>query len=598
MEISDDIKKRTILNQNSINYYNNELIISLDKSEKISKQSELYICKIKYENGKFGTGFLCKIPFPNENYYLPVLMTNEHVFNKDEIEKNKKKLIITFDNDKIEKTINITPERKIYISKDYDITIIEIFPEYDNIFHFLEVDIPNKYTNEFIYILQYPNGDKCSISYGKIISVKDFNIIYDCSTEQGSSGGPILILNNYKIIGIHRGIDNTSNYKIGSSFKKPIEEFNSIFLNKNNIIKKNYINCILCTYIIKNEEEFNLLYDYNEDLLGIDLDLNKLYKQGKKKKKFLEENINIYIDDQIIKFNFKYKTNKKKIKVKFIFKEILNDLSFIFFNCKYLESIDLSPFDAIHVTNMSYMFGGCESLKSIDFFSFNTSNVTNMSGMFCECESLEGINLTSFNTSKVINMNQIFFGCSAIKAIDLTSFNTINVTNMSKMFANCYSLKYLYINLINTINVEDMSQMFSKCSSLKSIDLSSFKTSKVINMDGMFEYCLSLEFLDASSFDTINVTDMKFMFMNCVAIKWINLSSFMTFNVTNMSQMFFGCCLLESLDLSLFNSYKARNTIEMMFFGCISLKNVKCMMDPNILYLVNKSKMIDYNLFK
>ena len=98
-------------------------IIPLDKSEYISKQSELYICKIYGNGGKIGTGFLCKIPYPNEIKYLPVLMTNEHIINKDELLENKE-LKITLDEDRVGKIINITPERKIYSHKDYDITII------------------------------------------------------------------------------------------------------------------------------------------------------------------------------------------------------------------------------------------------------------------------------------------------------------------------------------------------------------------------------------------------------------------------------------------------------------------------------------------
>ena len=571
------------------NNYNSGLTIPHDKTRNISKQLRLYICKL-IGYGKSGTGFFCKIPYPNKLKYLHVLMTNEHVINKDELLENKK-FKVTFDDDKIERTIYITPERKIYSSakndidklQKYDVTIIEIFPEQDNIFHFLELDITNNNINEIIYILQYPGKLKSSISYGKIIDIVGYNMYNDCSTLKGSSGGPILLLKNYKVIGIHKIFNGYNN--IGTSLIEPIKEFNSIFLNENKIIKNSYINCILCEYSIKNEEEFDLLHDYNLNRLDMNYELSQLYNKGKKKKKLLEENINIYINDKLIKFNFKYKTTEKIIYVKFIFKEILNDLSFMFYNCKCLKSVDMSPFDALNVTDMSYMFGGCESLESIDFFSFNTSNVTNMSGLFSECKSLKSIDLSSFNTSNVINMKEMFNLCSSIKTLDLTSFNTINVTNVNKMLADCHSLKYLLLSSFNTTNVINMSQMFSRCLSIKFIDLSSFNTSKVIDMSQMFEYCQSLEEIDLSSFNTINVKDMKLMFNSCFSLKSLDLSKFNTINVKYMTNMFCGNFSLQSLDLS---SFSTNNVINLngMFLGCNALKNVKCK-DQTILNLVN-----------
>ena len=48
----------------------------------------------------------------------------------------------------------------------------------------------------------------------------------------------------------------------------------------------------------------------------------------------------------------------------------------MFKNCSYKVEIDLSHFDASHVTNMGYMFEGCTKLTSINFNNFDTSNVT------------------------------------------------------------------------------------------------------------------------------------------------------------------------------------------------------------------------------
>ena len=56
-------------------------IISYESSKRIIKQMEKNICKIKIGNEQ-GTGFFCKIPFPNKDNMLPVLITNNHVINE------------------------------------------------------------------------------------------------------------------------------------------------------------------------------------------------------------------------------------------------------------------------------------------------------------------------------------------------------------------------------------------------------------------------------------------------------------------------------------------------------------------------------------
>ncbi len=55
----------------------------------INSQLELSVCKIYINENEYATGFLCKIPFPDEFNLLPVLMTNNHVINKEYFLKNK-----------------------------------------------------------------------------------------------------------------------------------------------------------------------------------------------------------------------------------------------------------------------------------------------------------------------------------------------------------------------------------------------------------------------------------------------------------------------------------------------------------------------------
>ena len=140
----------------------------------------------------------------------------------------------------------------------------------------------------------------------------------------------------------------------------------------------------------------------------------KYYIEGKNN--INGNNIEIYINNKKIKFNYKYKSNEKgEIKVKFIFNKLLTSTFCMFWKCFSLISIDLSSFNGTNINNMGCMLMNCSSLKSIDLSSFNTTNVKDMHCMFAFCSSLKSIDLSSFNTANVNNMGGMFYYCSSLK---------------------------------------------------------------------------------------------------------------------------------------------------------------------------------------
>ena len=194
------------------------------------------------------------------------------------------------------------------------------------------------------------------------------------------------------------------------------------------------------------------------------------------------------------------------------------------------------------VTDMSYMFYSCKSLTSLDVTHFNTANVKDMSYMFSLCSSLKSLDVTHFNTANVTNMKFMFSACRALTSLDVTHFNTANVTDMNNMFWSCRSLTSLDVTHFNTANVTDMNSMFYSCYSLTSLDVTNFNTEKVTNMAGMFYDCSSLTSLYVTHFDTANVTDMSFMFYHCSSLTTIYASSkFVTPQVSNSKEMFNYC---------------------------------------------------------
>jgi len=118
-----DIKQEKLIKEQFIS-------VSIKGIKKILLQMENCICNIN----KVGTGFFCKIPFNNN--LLPVLITNNHIVNENDINNNK---IIELIINKETKKLKIDKSRKRYTNpdKNINITIIEIKPNKDKIYNSL-----------------------------------------------------------------------------------------------------------------------------------------------------------------------------------------------------------------------------------------------------------------------------------------------------------------------------------------------------------------------------------------------------------------------------------------------------------------------------
>ena len=114
-------------------------------------------------------------------------------------------------------------------------------------------------------------------------------------------------------------------------------------------------------------------------------------------------------------------------------------MSYMFWECKELEYLDLSNFDTSNVIDMGWMFYKCHKLKEIKGINnFNTSKVTRMNSMFEGCNELENLDLSNFNTSNVWSMERMFYGCSKLKQIiGINNFDISKVTKKYEMFSGC-----------------------------------------------------------------------------------------------------------------------------------------------------------------
>ena len=484
-----------------------ESIKNIHKQNKKEIQIEKLVCKIFIEKINSGEivkdkaiGFFCET---DKNFPIKyALFTNNHILNEENI-KIGKVLEIEYLNEigYIIKKLELTKKRRVFFDIKLNYTCIEIF-ETDNIknYFFIEQEIYQNninLINKEVFMVKYLNNN-FSFNSGKILSIEDNLITHDIPINEHFSGSPLILKsdNTNFIIGLYYGDDI---YNIANKFNYILENIkNKIKINnEENLDIKNEIDC---EYYEENDDRnIKLIHDYDIPFNFYDKDTREPHFQASLiNQNFFMKNIELFINGKKMDFMFSYERKglEKLIRVKFKFKKLLHNMSFMFDECSSLISIDLSKVNSSKVNNMCYMFKDCTNLSRINFTSFNTSKVVNMKGMFYHCYSLNSLDLSSFKTNKVTDMSEMFYYCKNLEKVNLTSFRVKNVINMSSMF--------------------------NGCSSLITLDLSSFNTCSTLNMSFMFRCCMKLTYLDLSLFDT-DGANINQMFFYCKALKKENI---------------------------------------------------------------------------
>ena len=487
--------------------------IPLNKYEMnlINKQMVKCVCKI-YNGDIIGTGFFIKIKSQNNKIY-PVLVTNNHILEEKDIEKGKS-ITISIDNDYKFIIIDIDDSRITFTDQLFDCTFIqikEVDDQFLNTCDYLEIDeriYDNNglSKNESLYILNYPKGNEIVNSQGLLVGIKGFEIMYNCKTEKGSSGSPILLLETCKVIGIHFQGGNNGNFEVnkGILINYPIIEFQN-YLNdtpienrKENIpfeisnikgnlfstnnIKINKINTPLETTNIK-------INKFNTPLETTNIKINE-FNIPLETTNINKNIINTPLEKKNNSMTIKYKINKndKQLKLfgkQFVIKNQNNCIMIIdgkeqkISEMIYLNQIrdkDILKIKLIEkktITDMSYLFGGdyfegCKSLIELpDIDNWDTRYVTDMSRMFKNCALLSSLpDISKWDTSKVTNMNKMFCMCKSLLYLpDISKWDTSNVTDMASMFESCSNLRNLPdINKWDISKVSNMQSMFFGCS--------------------------------------------------------------------------------------------------------------------------------------
>ena len=166
----------------------------------------------------YATGFFMKINIKDKELYS--LITNCHVIPQSNV--SFKDIIYIYYGPKeneIKKQIKLDSDERFIkcFDKPYDITIVEI-KSYDYIpedkFLLPDLDYKYGYNHYFykkFYLAGYPKAENCHykerhISSGLIYNIYNNNIEFEHSIDRevGASGSPICLLDNGKVVGVHK----------------------------------------------------------------------------------------------------------------------------------------------------------------------------------------------------------------------------------------------------------------------------------------------------------------------------------------------------------------------------------------------------------
>ena len=178
---------------------------------------------------------------------------------------------------------------------------------------------------------------------------------------------------------------------------KPRDKFENIkskFILKklcNNLEKKKLFNIIKYNKNIKNRININIndYKEFSELYSSIEIEImlvNNKYGRFINIEDIEEKYYHIYFNNNKEEIKRKYINKDKEIKkikiIKIIIDHQIKSFEGLFFECRYIESINFKKFYRNNINNMSRMFFRCSSLKELNLDNFVTDNVTDMSYMF------------------------------------------------------------------------------------------------------------------------------------------------------------------------------------------------------------------------
>ena len=282
------------------------------------------------------------------------------------------------------------------------------------------IDIP---PNEFklFSLINFPNLESINIRDNHLSDINilnNFNLrqikIIDLSYNEIKNLDSLKDL-ALKAVNLERLFLNNNSIKKADILKKKIfQNIKEIQIGENNLSEKDFTE-IMEKIKTKYIEKFIINYKINEK----EFINNKIRIFGDIFVDNNKKNCKLIIHEKETELTnfYNYEEGEKDLVVTFIKTGNINDMSYMFYRCNSLNSLDgISNFDMSNVENISYMFYDCKYLEKLDDISkWETSNLKYMQKMFCNCLSLSKLPpIEKWDIENVKNREGMFDGCKTI----------------------------------------------------------------------------------------------------------------------------------------------------------------------------------------
>ena len=473
----------------------------------ILEQMKNKVCKIDLENKIKGSGFFCKLPFPDNNNLLPVLISNYQIINDSILKKDKISLSINN-----EKNIEIKLDNRIkYINKEYDISIIEI-KDKDGIENYLDVDETileknnDDYIGKSIYLLHYPESEDLNISSGIIKEnnkENNFDFNHLCCAGSGSLGGPILNLLNNEVIGMHKNKKEELN--IGLFLKYAINDFINRYKNNknNNDLKLKEFN----NKYNLNIKDLNITkLDLSDKKLGdeglknvCNIDFKKLKElilynneitdiQALQNSKFTKlEKLNLG-DNKINNINALEKMNFKELKELYLYDNKISDI----------EILAKVNFEKLEILHLSY--NKISNIKVLEKVNFKNLKILDL-------YKNEIVDINILEKVKFEKLKKLQLGGNKISDIDVlekVNFRELKELHLSQNYIS-------KINILEKVKFEKIQFLYlannSISDDIKVLEKVNFKYLNQLNLSN--NYISDLNVFEKAKFDKLQLLDLS-----------------------------------------------------------------------------------------
>lgn len=196
----------------------------------------------------------------------------------------------------------------------------------------------------------------------------------------------------------------------------------------------------------------------------------------------------------------------------------------MFYQCSSLNTLNVGHFKTSNVTSFNGMFTGVPA-ATIDVSTWTTTKINNIEYMFYNCKNLTSLNLSNWDLSNCQYMGYAFAGCSNLASIEIPSrkFITSTCTKANNLFQNCKALTEIYDLWFDFTNVTSLESFYEGCKSLTHTYSYVWDIDNITNMNYMFKNCKNMKFHNVSDYGyfwcinwyTPNLTSAKEMLAGC-----------------------------------------------------------------------------------